>query len=184
MSEKHELYDELIKRGFNSSEINQFLKGLEHGVVFPRYLKDVEIMRKLRMICAEHDYKFSLAQQKIILNGLLSDIDVSIYADPKYKARQMDIIYCGLVHGVDITPYCTKTILNQWTDYLTELRLGLMHGLNEEQMKSLVDICENYNVRVAKEYRYCLEDGIDIDTLSKVDKSSCKDLHMLRKKWS
>ncbi len=44
-------------------------------------------------------------QLRLINIGLSKNLDVSVYADPKYDWRQMDQIRLGLYNGVDVSKY-------------------------------------------------------------------------------
>lgn len=174
-----ELYKELLKRGFEQKEINQFLKAYEHGIYLPRSVKDVEIMRRMREVCSKHDYKFDVKQQEIILNGLLKGVDVTKYADPKYNYAVMREVFCGLVQGVDITEYDN---FNANCNVAKEVRIGLVNKLNEEQIKFLIETWRDYHCDLC-EVRYCLEVGVPISTIKSLKSYYASDFIALRKKY-
>ena len=48
---------------------------------------------------------FDLFQKEIIYNGILSDLDVSIYAKPEFNYLQMIIIKTALLENKDYSKY-------------------------------------------------------------------------------
>lgn len=48
---------------------------------------------------------FDLFQKEIIYNGILSDLDVSIYAKPEFSYLQMIIIKTALLENKDYSKY-------------------------------------------------------------------------------
>ena len=173
------LYNELLERGFDQTEINQFLKAHEHGVYFPRSLKNIEIMRTMREICAKHDYKFSVKQQEIILNGLLKGVDASKYANPDYNYAVMREVFCGLVNGVDITEH--KNFAMSAT-VAKEVRIAMQNKLNKEQIEFLISTWRNYHCDLC-EVRYCLEAGVPISAFKTLSSFYKSDIVSLRKKY-
>jgi hypothetical protein len=61
-------------------------------------------------------------QSQEILKGLMSGVDVSIYADTAYDYRQMEQIRLGLEAGVDVTPLLN---IHMSADDMEKVRLGL-----------------------------------------------------------
>ena len=49
--------------------------------------------------------QFNRNQQKEILEGLKSNVDVSMYANPEFNADQMSEIRLGLKKGLDVSIY-------------------------------------------------------------------------------
>lgn len=173
------LYDVLLERGFSQTEINQFLKAKEKGLIIPRDVQDVDTIRNFRHFCSKAKCENSLPKQKLILNGLLNHLDVSKYAKPEYEISYMREIFIGLSNGVDITEYCKNT--DNWY-YVENVRLALMNGINNsdafEYMKSAFD--KFHDTEITEEIRFCLEKGIGLDKIKKCKTSA--ELRNLRKK--
>ena len=175
----NQLYDELLKRGLDHNEINQFLKAYEHGIYLPRSLKNVDVMRKMREVCAVHDYKFSVPQQEIILNAILKGVDASKVANPEYNITVMNQIFCGLVEGYDITKYKD---FDKGYDTAGEVRLAMKHGLDDEKIKCLIELGRSSHADLC-EIRYCLEDGVPVKEIKAHKDAYSSELRELRKRY-
>jgi len=53
---------------------------------------------------------FNKEQQRIIVAGLIANLDVSSYANPRFNAWQMEQIRLGLVSGLDVETYLNPNI--------------------------------------------------------------------------
>ena len=67
-------------------------------------------------------YSFSEGQKRIIYKGIIDDVDVTIYAKPKYDWGQMDEIRKGLKDKLNINLYSNPKY--DWSE-MKEIRLEL-----------------------------------------------------------
>lgn len=81
-------------------------------------------------------HKFSDAQLEQITFGLLVDVDVDFYANPKISADDMDIIRRGLMRGHDMTVFKRialsdrhSKVGNSWLKHMSSLCLGISSWL-------------------------------------------------------
>lgn len=81
-------------------------------------------------------HKFSDAQLEQITFGLLVDVDVDFYANPKISADDMDIIRRGLMRGHDMTVFKRialsnrrSQVSNSWLKHMSSLCLGISSWL-------------------------------------------------------
>lgn len=81
-------------------------------------------------------HKFSVAQLEQITFGLLVDVDVDFYANPKISADDMDIIRRGLMRGHNMTVFKRialsdrhSQVGNSWLKHMSSLCLGISSWL-------------------------------------------------------
>lgn len=174
------LYDILLERGFTQTEINQFLKAKENGLDIPRNVSNVDVIRDYRRYCLQAKCESSRPKQKLILNGVLNNLEVHKYAKPEYELQYMREVFIGLSNGVDITDYCKHTDSYY---YVENARLALMNGVtNKEALEYLKVAANKYrNADIIEEIRFCLEKSINLDDIKKC-KDSRAELRKLRKK--
>ena len=154
---------------FNSYQINQIRKGLEHGLDVSVYAKPM----------------FSGAQMDIIRMGLIKKLDVSIYAKPEFEWEQMNEIRKGLEKGLDVSIYAKPEF--EWGQMNCILQ-GLESGLDIsvyakpefewEQMNCILLGLENdldvsvyakpeFEWEQMNEIRKGLEHGLDVSVYAK-----------------
>ena len=177
--ESKSLYDILLERGFSQSEINQFLKTKEMGLIIPRDVQDVDIIRNFRTFCIKAKCEDSFQKQKLILNGLLNNLDVSKYAKPEYDVPFMNQIFIGLSNGLDITEYCTK---EDGFKIAEAIRLALMNGVTDKEKLNFLKTFKEYRISYdfIDEIRYCIEKDIDLNKIKTC--TTIQELKALRKK--
>lgn len=166
-----DLYNDLIAEDFSINEISQFLKAYDEGIYLTKDIRDIDVIRKIREMCPKG--KFTNKQQKVIINGILNNVDVTKYAKSDYSADVMKTIYSSLKSGIDITRFKGFETRPQ------TVKLGLINGLDDKQIQFLIDV----KYHDIDDIRYCLEDGISIKEIQSAIKKQ-QSLTKLRKKYS
>lgn len=116
------------------------------------------IANKRSIIAAEgYEYggnMFTARQMDEINEGLESEVDVSIYADPKFNWDQMREIREGLEQGLDISIYADPKFDE---DQMQQIRLGLQSGVDVSQYADT-----KFRWPQMEEIRRGLEAGVDV----------------------
>lgn len=164
-----DLYNDLVAENFSTNEISQFLKAYDQGIYLTKDIRDINVIRKIRKICEKG--KYTKKQQKVIINGILNNVDVTKYAKTDYSVDLMETIYSSLRSGIDITRF------KGFETRAKTVKLGLINELNDEQIQFLIDVKYDNIDSV----RYCLEEGISIEKIKSAIKEK-QSLSALRKK--
>ncbi|MFI3211356.1 MAG: hypothetical protein R3Y64_09965 [Peptostreptococcaceae bacterium] len=111
-------------------------------------------------ICVE---EFSLSQEKIIRKGLNNNVDVALYANPKFNDKQMKEIYLGLTFGLNTLSY-----LNEDIDHkdMKKIRINLML---DEMSLTKKEILSSFNVNGVRQMNKIIEELIELHMLDKMD---------------
>lgn len=118
----------------------------------------------------EFETVFTPDQQREIEQGILKDLNVSVYARPEFLAIQMREIRLGLEDGLFVESYADSRY--DWFQ-MSEIRKGLKKQLDvDKYADSLIPF------DVMREIRHGLQDGIDI---SQGKRMSAGILHEIRK---
>ena len=70
---------------------------------------------------------YNVHQQRILLNAINRNIDISLFSNPKYDWRQMREIMKGIEDKLDVSIY--TSIDFNW-EQMEQIRYGLMEGID------------------------------------------------------
>lgn len=124
------------EKGFDESQLNELMLGLEAGLDVSRYAKK----------------EYLAIQMREVRIGMEENLPVFIYNHPKYDWFQMEELRTGLEHGVDATVYA-KSSLSYKT--MRQIRKGLEEGYHLEKF-------EHLSAEILRELRHAHRDQIDI----------------------
>ena len=153
--------------GFNTDQISQMVKIKEETVLdniekIPNYVP----CDKLRQLKKDlNDSKFNPMQESMLHAGLDKNIDITIYANPKYSAKKMEIILNALIDNLNIIQFLDEYNVENGNDYIEDLEL-IFEGLkNHLDVYKYSSIKFNYEQKV--QIKKGLESKLNVDKYAK-----------------
>ena len=96
---------------------------------FIKFLRVQKVLKNQTLVNKEKtmEIKLNEKQMKEIKNGIKSDVDISVYSDPKFDRSQMEEIRKGLEAGLDVSIYAKPEF--SWFQ-MEQIMLGLKAGVD------------------------------------------------------
>lgn len=169
MKELENYMSSLAAAGFSQSEINQFVLLRKAGIIVPRHICDIDLLRKIKSAIPKGlDVKYNHLQARELICGVQSGIDIKMYSNPEFSYYQMQEIRLALQHGVkeecisifadpEISAYIMRNIR-----ILLEKEFDT--DLVSDTLKLMVDEASNYGFDV-EAVRFALEDGVSLSEI-------------------
>lgn len=153
-----ELYETLVKKGYDESDINQLLKAREEG--YNIYNMDIKLstdqIREFRKFLKENiEVGMDHMQLREILLGWKKGLDVFQYCDKKYSGAEMSILRKAIENNKDIN-LIKKYGLDK--ESMLEVTRAIGFGCTEEDLKK-------YNITQLKLFNDYQKRKIDLRNL-------------------
>lgn len=95
----------------------EFIKRLKKDGVLSNY----QISQIMNFV----DFDYDKDQMRLVLEGIMKNMDVSYYANKNFNALQMKEIFLGLINNVDVSQYADSTLT---AEIMRERRIKLINN--------------------------------------------------------
>lgn len=148
---------------FTKLQMAEILSGAKRGL-------DIKVFDKIEL---------SPEQMRELRIGLENDVNLSKFAYKQVPADYMKEVRLAAQDGLDLKVFALKKKECVYTaEQAREIRLGLMFGLNQEQMK--VYLKKDLKPDVMRELRLGLQDGFEVIADFSNGLYTAKDIHTVR----